>query len=273
MEEDWEYWYEKSIEFLGDILESAELDEDTGEIILYGPWGERGLVEETRFQTIEDVKSYLSGLNLEIQEIEEEYPHDEYEIDPWLVDNMVDGSEIPLLIGDSDYPDLDHRFFDYRDFSTNIIPVETRIELIKGDEELIRFLSEEPKLIYSLSPRKFEEIIAEIFSDLGYEIVLTPKTRDGGSDIWAIRKDPIGTLFFLIECKKYAPNRPVGIEVVRSLYGVTMAEQANCGIIATTSYFSKDAKEFANKVKYHISFRDYYNLRDWFDSYGTNIKS
>ena len=46
-----------------------------------------------------------------------------------------------------------------------------------------------PELMRNLSPRKFEELVAELFSDMGYEVVLTPATRDGGFDFKAFRKE------------------------------------------------------------------------------------
>ena len=36
--------------------------------------------------------------------------------------------------------------------------------------------------------RILEEMIAEIFSGLGYDVELTKRTRDGGKDIIALRK-------------------------------------------------------------------------------------
>lgn len=51
--------------------------------------------------------------------------------------------------------------------------------------ELKRYLNKHPEKLYDLSPRKFEELIAAILEDLGFEVELTQATRDGGSDIIA----------------------------------------------------------------------------------------
>ena len=245
-----------------------KLDETTGEVVLSGPWGEHGLADEARFQSLYDIEVFLNDINLlEAQDFEGEHVYSDKIEEPRIVNLVLRDSIIPDLLKDSSLPDIDNRFFNYRDLGSDIIPVQTRLELITANDELITFLSKHPKLVYDINPRKFEEVVAEIFKDMGFEVIITPKTRDGGNDIRAIRKDTIGTLLFLIECKRYAPNRPVGIEVVRSLYGVTMAEQANCGIVATTSYFSKDAKEFASKVKYHLSLRDYNAIKGWIKNY------
>jgi len=124
--------------------------------------------------------------------------------------------------------------------------------------------------MYSLSPRKFKELVAELFHAKGFEILLTPRSRDGGIDIRAIRKDSVGTLLYLIECKRYAPKRPVSVDVVRSLFGVTTAEDASCGIVATTSRFTREAQLFASKIRYRMSLRDFNDLVAWLAEYSSS---
>ncbi len=50
---------------------------------------------------------------------------------------------------------------------------------------------------------------------------------------------------FLVECKHYASNRPVGIEVIRNMYGVMGMNKRKPagGIITATSHFAKGVKE------------------------------
>jgi CRISPR/Cas system Type II protein with McrA/HNH and RuvC-like nuclease domain len=62
-----------------------------------------------------------------------------------------------------------------------------RIDLQEISDELIRYLARHPHLMRNLDPRKFEELVAELLRDKGYEVELTPRTRDGGLDIIAIK--------------------------------------------------------------------------------------
>jgi HJR/Mrr/RecB family endonuclease len=39
-----------------------------------------------------------------------------------------------------------------------------------------------------LNRRLFEEFVAELFHEFGYEVELTKRTRDGGRDVIAIRE-------------------------------------------------------------------------------------
>jgi restriction endonuclease Mrr len=99
--------------------------------------------------------------------------------------------------------------------------------------------------LYDLSPRKFEEFIASLFANHGYEVTLTQATRDGGYDVIAVGRNPMGLdLRIIIECKRNRPDRPVELSVARALWGVICdpANRFDRGIIATTSTLSRDAK-------------------------------
>lgn len=109
---------------------------------------------------------------------------------------------------------------------------------------------------YNLSPREFEEMVAELFRQQGFEVELTPETRDGGCDIIASKN--IGGLPFmlLIECKKYAKTNPVGVNLIRSLLGVQNDRKANKAVLVTTSRFTSSARCFAERQQHLISLMD-----------------
>jgi restriction system protein len=95
-----------------------------------------------------------------------------------------------------------------------------------------------------IDPRRFEELIAHIFSLHGFVVELTKQTRDDGRDIIAIRSDLGIKSKYLIECKRYALTNPIDVQFVRALYGTQMKEGANKAILATTSRFTPDARSF-----------------------------
>lgn len=131
------------------------------------------------------------------------------------------------------------------------------------NDEIIAKLAKEPRLLYELNSRVFEELVAELLARLGYEVTLTPMSRDGGKDILAARRDPLGTFLFLIECKRFAPENRVGVSLVRNLYGVVQAERATAGILATTSFFTEEAKAFQRRLTFQMSLRDYFGVQEW----------
>jgi len=129
--------------------------------------------------------------------------------------------------------------------------------------EIIEMLRRDPDRFYSLSPRKFEEIVADLLSQLGYAIELTPASGDGGFDMYAARNDGLGRFLYLVECKRYTPPSKVGVGVVRSLYGVVQQKRANAGIVATTSFFTKGAEALQQELAHQMQLRDYIALQKW----------
>ena len=87
---------------------------------------------------------------------------------------------------------------------------------------------------------------------------------DRGVDIYARRSNPLGPVLYVVECKRFSPERPVGPELVRALYGVVERERASRGILATTSFFTPGARIEANgDLAYRLTLRDARDLGDW----------
>jgi restriction endonuclease Mrr len=131
------------------------------------------------------------------------------------------------------------------------------------NEDLLDELRHQPKLMRELQPRRFEELVADMFARRGCKVKLTPATRDGGVDIYAVEHHAFGESLYLIECKRYGENRKVGVEPVRGLYAVTEAKRATRGILVTTSFFTNDAIAFASPLEYRLALRDFDALCEW----------
>lgn len=109
--------------------------------------------------------------------------------------------------------------------------IESKIlELYQGEEEkiithhepehiprLIQEINRDRRLLYTITPRNFEEIVAELFRNRNFDVELTKQTRDGGHDLIAVKKMEGVCMRFIIECKHYALSRPVGIDIIRSI--------------------------------------------------------
>jgi restriction system protein len=135
--------------------------------------------------------------------------------------------------------------------------------LVIANDEVISRLASEPELMHRLSSRQFEELVAELLSRQGYKVELTPISKDGGKDVYVAHKSGLGSALYVVECKKYSPDNPVGVGIVRALYGVVQAERLTGGIVATTSYFTRGAKNFQESVRYQMALSDYHQVREW----------
>ncbi|HEU0302250.1 MAG TPA: restriction endonuclease [Longimicrobium sp.] len=136
-------------------------------------------------------------------------------------------------------------------------------DLTSTNEKILRMVRNDPQTMYNLTPRQFEKLVAELLHEQGYEIALTPASNDGGFDMYAAKKDGLGEFLYLVECKRYAPIRAVGVNVVRALYGIVQQMKACAGIVVTTSHFTRGAKAFQQSVRYQLSLRDYLHLQQW----------
>ncbi len=93
----------------------------------------------------------------------------------------------------------------------------------------------------SLEWKRYEEICVEYLKLKNCTADVTCIGADGGIDIKI--KDKNGSLLAVAQCKAW--NRPIGVNLIRELYGVMAAERVKHGIFLTTSEYSKDAIEFA----------------------------
>lgn len=145
--------------------------------------------------------------------------------------------------------------------STLVVPEPAQIVVVQ--KSLLKLLRGKPELLYEISHRQFEELVYELFAKLGYEVELTAQTRDGGADIIAFSQDRMGIRTkYVIEAKHYAPQRKIGVGVVRQVSSVRQKLGAHHGIIVTSSFFTADAAR-ENREYYGLHLKDHDHLMDW----------
>lgn len=133
-------------------------------------------------------------------------------------------------------------------------------------EKLVLYFKKHPDDLQKLQPRRFEELVAELFDGFGYEVELTKRTHDGGVDVIAVKNAEV-KVKYLIECKQPSERGYVSVSPVRELLGVKSSERATKAIIATTAKFSRAAQEFYVKNRWELELRDYHGLLEWIDEY------
>jgi len=135
------------------------------------------------------------------------------------------------------------------------------------DEQVKSYFKNNPEKIYDLTPRKFEELVASILKDMGFDVELTKATRDGGRDIIAHIRNSVCSYLTHIECKKYSPDNKIGVGIIREVMGVHQIRQATKSIIVTTSFFSSDAIKEAKLVENQLALKDFNDLKEWLQKY------
>jgi restriction endonuclease Mrr len=135
--------------------------------------------------------------------------------------------------------------------------------IIQVDARVLRALDDRPERILSLNWREFEMFVADLLERLGYRTRLSPKGRDGGYDIVAVRETDIGPERVLVQCKRLTPPMKVGEPIVKQFCTVIGDDRATRGLIATTSTFTSVALKYIETKKHTVSGADLGKLREW----------
>jgi hypothetical protein len=96
---------------------------------------------------------------------------------------------------------------------------------------------------FVMTPRQFEDAIAELFRRLGYKVNQTPFTKDGGKDAIAWKDGRK----FLIECKRYEITTSVGRRDIQIFVAAIQDEKAESGFYVNTGVFTRDATSYAEQ--------------------------
>ena len=155
--------------------------------------------------------------------------------------------------------------------SERLIQLSTDIRFV--NKTILERVRQNPESMYKLTSREFEEMVAELMIKRGFEIKLTKKTRDGGKDLIIANHMDIGNFMYYVECKKYAPTNPVGVNLVRELVGAMSADRATAGIMITSSYFSPDAIKFSKIFEHQLGLVDFIQLKEWLKKYAMNWRA
>lgn len=95
----------------------------------------------------------------------------------------------------------------------------------------------------ALTPREFEEVVAELVVPLGYtDVRVVGGAADLGVDV--LCRDKQGRKV-AIQCKRYQPSNDVSSPEVQKFIGSMVVHGADRGIIVTTSRFSAPARDLA----------------------------
>jgi HJR/Mrr/RecB family endonuclease len=165
--------------------------------------------------------------------------------------NLFDENENTVLFEDILFTSIPQ-------YSTKIISTSTEVW-----SKIISNLTLDPSEIMNLSPRKFEELVAELLVRENMQVHLTRPTKDGGVDIFAETTTHFGKHLYLVECKHYAKRNKIGVSIVRALYGILEDQNATKGIIVTTSDFTKGANDFKYLHKNRLDFKNYDSIVKW----------
>lgn len=133
--------------------------------------------------------------------------------------------------------------------------------------DIFEQIRENPCALDELTPRAFEELVAELLASFGWEVNLTPSTRDGGYDILAVAKDPSGLeTSWIVECKRFSRERRVQLGAIQRLLGVKSELGFPQALLVTSSYLTREATMLSQRSNgLQVADRD--RLLAWINQY------
>jgi len=117
---------------------------------------------------------------------------------------------------------------------------------------LIALLSRYPSELERVSPKELEGVVAEMLAHEGYTLEFPARTRDGGKDIIAMKRDTDETQVLYVECKQRS-SRPVEVTAARSLAGTMILDDVKRGLMVTTTRFTAPTHKQVAQLKSRAS--------------------
>jgi restriction system protein len=138
------------------------------------------------------------------------------------------------------------------------------------DQRFIDYLQAQPEDLSKMHWRQFEFLVGEFFRRNGYDITVTPPSRDGGIDVRAVReKGVVGPELILIQAKRLSGDRRVGIETVKALWSDINEAAATRGIVATTSTLAPGARAYCQARHYRLTQAERPMVEKWLGGLAT----
>jgi restriction system protein len=133
-------------------------------------------------------------------------------------------------------------------------------------------------LLHQVTPQRFERMIVDLLTAMNYgggdpaKGLMTRASGDGGID-GIIHEDALGLDAVYIQAKRYAPDNRVGRPDVQRFIGSLTGEGATKGVFVTTSDFSKDARDYIERVQHRVVLINGQRLAQLMIQHGVGVRT
>lgn len=110
-------------------------------------------------------------------------------------------------------------------------------------------IAKNPRTLMSLKWRDLERTVARIMEGLGFSVVLTPPSKDGGKDLVLSFEASNRETSYIVELKQWRAGNRVGPDAVSSFLSVIVREQRSGGLFLSTSGYTQGAFEGLTEIQ------------------------
>ena len=128
----------------------------------------------------------------------------------------------------------------------------------------------------SCSPERFERLVVDLLVRMGYGGTRQDagqaigRSGDGGID-GIIKEDRLGLDAIYIQAKRWADTNSVGRPEIQKFAGALQGHRARKGVFITTSYFTKDAADYVDRIDSKIVLIDGVTLAQLMIDFGLGV--
>jgi restriction system protein len=226
----------------------------------------RSKIELTDLMTVEAIANHylrqrLSTGQFDLPGLEAELTEQIGRSRRLIMDDLLD--VMPVYLAQSPYFTRSEKNIDAIALSNLFASEKLPVDGTFFDQRFVNYLSVRPDLLRSVHWRQFEGLAAEWLSRQGYDVELGPGRDDGGVDIRAWRKNAAsGTPPVIVaQCKRQKSK--IDKVVVKALWTDVHAEQAEAGLIVTTSDISPGAAQVIEARACPVNVANGEQVRRW----------
>lgn len=100
--------------------------------------------------------------------------------------------------------------------------------------------------LYNIDPIEFEQLVADLWAQQGYETEVSQASNDMGADVIATRSDAMVDAKLAIQVKRYSEGNDIGRNDVQQHHSMKVQDSTVDGaVIVTTSAFTQPAEDWA----------------------------
>jgi restriction system protein len=130
--------------------------------------------------------------------------------------------------------------------------------------------------VRACSPERFERLVVDLLVRMGYGGTRKDagqaigRSGDGGID-GIIKEDRLGLDAIYIQAKRWADTNSVGRPEIQKFAGALQGHRARKGVFITTSYFTKDATDYVDRIDSKIVLIDGVTLAQLMIDFGLGV--
>jgi len=157
--------------------------------------------------------------------------------------------------------------------STRKYTIEVHSRASKLIQEFLKKPDIKTQLLENIDANLFEELVADLLRNQGFDVFLTSRTRDGGKDIWASIVHEGRRVTALVECKVRRANSALDPAIARAVVGTFFIEKnrgidVDCALMVTSSDNIGPETLAIQQEMREFSVKDCNDVVNWIKNYG-----